>query len=145
MDESKHLGRREFTVQSALAILSGVAITVSACDGNAGNPTSPSTMPGDESGSLSTMPGDAGDESGSPSAMPEDVSGLVGTNHGHVATIMQAQLTAGGAISLDIRGGADHPHTVELTAKQVQQIGEGARVSVESSVERVHRHTVTFN
>ena len=46
MDESKYLGRREFTVQSALAILSGVAITVSACDGNAGNPTSPSTMPG---------------------------------------------------------------------------------------------------
>ena len=47
MDDVKDLSRREFTVRSALAILGGVAITVSACSGDDGSPISPSTMPGD--------------------------------------------------------------------------------------------------
>ncbi len=129
MDDVKDLSRREFTVRSALAILGGVAITVSACS-DSGSPVSPSSMSGGGSGS---------------SGAPGGATGLVSANHGHAATITQAQLTAAGMISLDIRGGADHPHTVELTAEQIQQIGTGARVSMESSVDRAHRHTVTFN
>ena len=139
MNDSRTLGRREFTLQSALAVLGGVAITVSACS-DGGSPVSPSSMSGGGSGP-SAMPG-AG---GGPSGASEDVTGLVSVNHGHAATITQAQLTAAGMISLDIRGGADHPHTVELTAEQIQQIGAGTRVSMESSVDRAHRHTVTFN
>ena len=58
-----------------------------------------------------------------------------------------AQLTAADTISLDIQGTATHPHTVELTANEVQQIDDGARVSKDSSVGDfdAHRHTVTFN
>ena len=130
MDDVKDLSRREFTVRSALAILGGVAITVSACSGDDGSPISPSTMRGNGNG---------------PSPETGSASGLVSANHGHTATITEAQLTARGMLSLDIRGGADHAHTVELTTAQVQQIADGARVSMDSSVDRVHRHTVTFN
>jgi hypothetical protein len=69
----------------------------------------------------------------------------VSANHGHVATVTGAQITAGGSVLLDIRGSADHPHTLSLTAAEVAQIGAGARVSKASSTDASHDHTVTFN
>lgn len=42
MQERKTLGRREFTAASALAVLSGVAITITGCGGS-GSPSSPAT------------------------------------------------------------------------------------------------------
>ena len=116
------LDRREFTLQLVLAVLSGATITVaSACggDGYGGNPPSPS-----------------------PSG---DISGTVTANHGHQATITGGQLSAGNSVTLDIRGGADHPHTVELTAGQVMQIAARQRVSVQSTTDVAHAHTVVFN
>jgi hypothetical protein len=62
-----------------------------------------------------------------------------------VATVTAAQITAAGAVSLDIRGQADHPHTVSLTAAEVTQIGAGTRVSKNSTTDFSHDHTVTFN
>ncbi len=45
MQERKTLGRREFTAASALAALSGVAITITGCGGGGSNsqPSSPTT------------------------------------------------------------------------------------------------------
>jgi hypothetical protein len=62
-----------------------------------------------------------------------------------VARITSAQLTAGGAVSLDISGSAGHPHTVQLSASDVMAIAEGTRVSTTSSNELAHDHVVTFN
>jgi len=42
-------------------------------------------------------------------------------------------------------GNATHPHTVSLTASQVQQIGARQQVAVTSTTEAGHDHTVTFN
>jgi hypothetical protein len=119
------LDRREFTLQFALAVLSGATITVSsACGGGGGgNPNTPSPNPGGGSGT----------------------SASVSANHGHVATITSAQLSAGNEVTLDIRGSANHPHTVVLTSAQVMQIAARQRVSVESSNDDAHTHTVTFN
>ena len=115
------LDRREFTLQFVLAVLSGATITVtSACGGNPGGPS----------------PGPGGGN---------NIAGTVTANHGHVAQITEAQLTAGNAVSLSIRGNADHPHTVQLTAAQVMQIAQRQRVSVESSNDAAHAHTVIFN
>ena len=114
--------RRAFTLQSVLALLSGVTITVTACGGG-DSPTSPG--PGQTSGN--------------------GVSGSVSANHGHSAVITGAQLSAGNVVTLDIRGTATHPHTVELTVGEVQQIAARQRVVKESSTDDGHRHTVTFN
>jgi hypothetical protein len=116
------ISRREFTVESVLALLAGVTITVSGCGGD--DDPSPSTPTPTTSG---------------------DFTGSISANHGHTATVSAAQVTAGGAVSLDIRGSATHPHTVALTADEVRMIGARTRVSKTSSSDDGHNHTVTFN
>jgi hypothetical protein len=118
MQETKTLDRRTFTLESALAILSGVAITISGCGGSSYDST-PTPAAGDKVGSISA-------------------------NHGHTAVIVAAQLAAGGAISLDIRGSADHTHTVALTGADITAIAANQRVS-QVSTSTDHSHTVTFN
>lgn len=117
--------RRQFALQSILAMLAGVTITVSGCGGD-DSPTSPSPPGGNGRG------------------------GAVAANHGHTATVTSAQLTAGNAVVLNIRGSATHPHTVELSAAEVGQIGAGQRVTKASSTDDSsdagrHNHEVTFN
>jgi hypothetical protein len=124
MNEDRTWGRREFTLAAALAALSGATITISACGG--GSPSSPSPSP-----------------SASPSS--GDKVGVIAANHGHSAVIRSAQLTSGGALSLDITGTSDHPHTVALTADQIAAIAANQRVSKESTTNDGHSHTVTFN
>src|SRR5918992_196259 len=89
--ENDLITRREFTVEAVMALLAGVTITVSGCGGSdsPGAPTSPT-----------------------PTASA-DVTGTISANHGHVATVTSAQITAAGMISLPIQGQATHPHTVE--------------------------------
>ncbi len=128
MKDSKTLDRREFTVASAMAVLSGVAITISSCGGSSSgsSPTTPSTpapppAPGDEVGTVSVSAG-----------------------HSHTAVITAAELTAGGALSLTITG-SGHTHTVELTADDIVAIAGGQTVARGSSSTEAHTHTVTFN
>lgn len=128
MAEQSNISRREFTVAAALAALSGVAITITACGGGSDSPSSPSTPPPTAGG------GGSGDK-----------SGAISSNHGHTATITAAQLTAAAEVALDIRGASDHPHTVALSAAEVASIAGGQRISKESSTDAAHSHTVTFN
>jgi len=122
LDDSRSITRREFTLEWALAMLAGVAITVSGCGSD--SPSSPTTVGGSGSG---------------------NVSGDISANHGHIATVTAAEITAAGALSLNIMGNATHPHTVTLSASQVQQIGARQRVAVTSTTDESHAHTVTFN
>lgn len=118
--------RREFTSETVLLLLSGVVVTVSACDSRtAGAP-------------LGLGPSGPGGGAGAQ-------SGSVSANHGHVATITNAQLAGGNAVSLNIRGNADHTHTVQLTVQEVMQIAGGQQVTKTSSTESGHNHVVTFN
>ena len=57
---------------------------------------------------------------------------------------------AGNAVTLNIRGTATHPRTVELSAAEVSEIAAGQRVSKVSSTDDSpdadrHNHVVTFN
>jgi hypothetical protein len=122
MSNEQSLTRREFTLEAALAILAGVTITISGCGSD--SPASPSP---------------------SPSPSPGDRTGTISANHGHSATVAAAQLTAGNAISLDIRGQATHPHTVAITQAELGQIAANQRVSKDSTSNDGHSHTVTFN
>ena len=121
MSESPKFSRREFTVQSALAVLAGTTITVTGCGGDP--PMGPTSAGGVTTNTL----------------------GIVSANHGHTAMITSAQLTAGNALSLNIRGTASHSHSLELTMAELQLIAAGTRLLKESSTNESHSHTVTFN
>lgn len=116
------LDRREFALRSIMAMLSGVVITISGCGGGSSSPTQPNPQP----------------SSG-------DKTGTISANHGHIATITAARLSAGGELTLDLRGDADHPHSLQLTAAEVASIAAGTRVGKASSEDASHTHTVTFN
>jgi hypothetical protein len=118
MSDENLLTRREFTLESALAILSAATITITGC--------------GD----------DDGPDSG-PSGQGE--VGAISANHGHTVTITSAQLTAGSALTATLTTGNGHTHTIDLTAAQVASIGQNQQVSVVSTTDGGHNHTVTFN
>ena len=122
------IGRREFTEQSLLLLLSGVTVTISACGSDSPAPSPISTT-------TTTTPG----------STQTDVTGVVSANHGHIATITAAQITAANAVSLNIQGQATHAHTVNLTAAQIGQVAQKQQVAVPSSTDSGHSHTVTFN
>ena len=124
----RDFSRREFTAASVMALLAGVTVTLSGCGGGS-NPGSPNPNP---------TPTPAPPASG-------DKVGAVSANHGHAAIVTAAQITAAGAVSIDMRSMADHTHTLVLTAAEVQQIGAGTRLAKTSTTELSHDHTVTFN
>jgi hypothetical protein len=118
----REVTRREFTVDSIMALFAGVAITVTtaACGGD-----------------------------DNPSAPDGSRSGVVEANHGHSAVVTAAQITAGNSVTLTLAG-SDHTHTVDLTGAEVVQIGNGTRVTKQSSNDAsgsfgAHAHAVTFN
>ncbi len=109
--------RREFTLKSALSILSGVVITVSGCgDDPPGNPT------------------------------PSDISGSVSANHAqpHVVTVTGAQITAGMAVMLTLAQTPTHTHTVELTSGELGSLKNRQAVTKTSTFDNSHAHDVTF-
>jgi len=121
MSDDNLLTRREFTVESALAMLAGVTITISGC-GDDDNPTANPTPPADKNATVST---DAG--------------------HTHAAVVTGAQLAAGNAITVTLTGATTHTHTVALSQAELTQISANTRVQKTSSNDNAHTHTVTFN
>jgi hypothetical protein len=125
MSDENLLTRREFTVESALAMLAGVTIIISGC-GDDDNPGSNPTPPPATGGK----------------------TGVVGSTNGHTHTgadITAAQLTAGNAISLTLSTVSGHSHTVSLSQSELTQIAANTRVQTNSSTDAGHVHTVTFN
>ncbi len=120
-DDRPLVTRRDFTVESALALLAGVTITISGCGDD------------DDNGSTAPTPPVA------------DVSASISGNHGHTATLSGAQISSGGALTLNIQGTASHPHTVPVTPAQLQTIAARQQVAITSSSDNGHTHVVTFN
>jgi hypothetical protein len=116
LDVSTTLSRREFTLEAALAVLAGCVITVACDDDNPNNPTPPA-----------------------------NINATFSANHGHELTITSAQITAGNALQLTTTGStATHTHTVSLSQANLQTLASRQPVSVESSNDSFHSHTVTF-
>ena len=119
--------RRKVSKGTLMALIAGVVLTVSACDGD--NVSSLTVGPGGGTGGR---------------------TGSISDNHGHVASLTAAELTAGTELTIDIRGSADHSHTITLSGAEVVQIRNNQRVTTTSStitspVSGTHSHTVTFN
>ena len=119
MSDENLLTRREFTLEWALAILAGATITF-ACFG-------------DDDYDPGTGPSGGGE------------TGTISANHGHTVTLSSAQITGGGAVTATLTTGNGHTHTIDLTAAQVVAIGQNQQVSVVSTTNDAHNHTVTFN
>ena len=117
------LTRREFTLDAALAILAGCAITIS--DGCSSS-SSPSPAP-----TPVVTP-------------PSNVNGTVSANHGHTAVITGAAITDGLAISLNIQGTATHPHTLSISQADLAALKNRQTVVSNSSTDNGHSHMVTF-
>jgi hypothetical protein len=115
--------RREFTLEAALAILAGCVISIT------------------ETGCGSSSPTPA------PTPLPTvaDVPGVVSANHGHQITVTAAQITAGtGLVDVDIQGTATHDHKVSVTQANLATLKSRQPVSVTSTTDSGHSHTVTF-
>jgi hypothetical protein len=114
------MDRREFLAKAGLAATwAGIAVRVSAC-------------------------GDEGDGGTQPAAA-DAVGAVTGGGHSHSgAVVTEAELSAGNAVTLTLTG-SGHTHTVQLSAPQVMAIAGGQTVSVTSSMDAGHTHTVTFN
>jgi len=124
-DEATTLSRRHFTLEAAMALLAGCVITISdACSNDNSTPTTPTPA-------------------------PVDINGAISANHGHVAVVTGAQITAGGAITLNIQGTAVHSHTLSVSQADLQTLKNRQPVSRDSSNDvsaafGPHLHTVTF-
>jgi hypothetical protein len=119
--------RREFTLEAALALLAGCVITISDACGDSKSTTNPSPAP----------------------PAPTDITGTVSANHGHVAVVTAAQITAANAVALSIQGTAAHNHTLSLSQADLQTLKNRQPVSKDSSSDvsatfGLHLHTVTF-
>lgn len=114
--------RREFTLDAALAVLAGCAITISdACGKSTTEPTS----------------------------TPTDVTAAISSNHNHSGVITSAQITSGTAFTLNIQGTAAHPHTVSITQADLTALKNRQSITRESSTDLSntfgnHSHQVTF-
>jgi len=68
---------------------------------------------------------------------------MIASNHGHVLTISAADLMAGIEKTYDIRGASAHPHTVTITAAMFAMLKQARTLSVVSSTDANHTHSVT--
>lgn len=132
-DAGIDLDRRRISVAAALALLGGATITIGGCGGGGGT-SGPSAAPAPPA----TPP---------PATPPPATAELTGqvSEPEHRAVITAAELAAGGALTLDIRGTATHTHTVSLTADEVKAIARGEHVQEASTLEFQHYHIVKFN
>jgi hypothetical protein len=87
--------------------------------------------------------GDDGETPTSPSVA--DVSGSIFNNHGHVAVVTGDQIRAGRPVTLNLRGTADHGHSLALSDDDLMRLRNNQRVERDSTPENNHTHRVTFN
>jgi hypothetical protein len=117
------ISRRVFTLEAALGILGACVITIAedACSSSSPTPTTPT-------------------------APPADVNGVVANNHAtpHIAIITGAQITAGGAVALNIQGQATHNHTLSITQGDLANLKNRIAITETSSTDSGHSHAVTF-
>lgn len=127
--EGRVLDRREFSRESLLLLFGGLSITVTGCSGGGSSP-------------MAATPTAAGQ----PASGIADVRGTVAGNHGHVALLTGMQISAAGAVSITIRGAADHDHQLALSAAEVARLRDGQAVAVRSAAGTDgHDHMVTFS
>lgn len=71
-------------------------------------------------------------------------SNTIAGNHGHLFSVAIADLSSTSSKTYDIRGSADHTHTVTLSAADLAKLKTGASVTVATSETASHTHSVSL-
>lgn len=69
----------------------------------------------------------------------------ISSNHGHTLAIPKADLDSTVAKTYNIQGSANHNHQVTFSPEQLAQLKAGQAVSITSTVDSSHSHSVTEN
>ena len=89
---------------------------------------------------------DDSSSSGDPECSTDgDYNWKISGNHGHTVDLTTAQVNADTPVTLELTLGNGHMHTVDLAATDLAAVGDGDAVSMTSSTDTGHSHTVTFN
>ena len=67
----------------------------------------------------------------------------IGSNHGHSLTVSTADVQAGAAKTYSIQGTSGHDHNVTLSAADFTQLQSNNTVTVSSTNDDGHTHSVT--
>ena len=124
MNNDQQLTRQQLTRQQFLRLAAGgsVVLLLQACGG------------GDDNNGAGGTPG------GNCNVNAATIS----NNHGHAIVIAAVDLDSAVDISYNIQGTATHAHTVVLTAANLKSLKAGQSVSVTSSTDASHSHTVSM-
>ena len=86
--------------------------------------------------------GSAGPDAATSCAMNGTAS-TIGANHGHVLVVSKTDVAAGQDVTYHIMGGANHDHTVLITAAMFQTLQGNHGVMTTSSTDDQHSHPIT--
>jgi hypothetical protein len=67
----------------------------------------------------------------------------ISANHGHQLTVSKEDVAAGVSKTYNIKGKADHSHTVTLTASDFASLAENMQIIETSTVSVSHSHGIT--
>jgi hypothetical protein len=125
------LDRKEF-LQTALSVvgLGFVASRFVGCGGSDG--------PAGTTGAAGT-----GNASGGNACEQHVPSETISANHGHVLTVTQGDVAVGTLKIYDIQGTATHDHMVTLSPGSFSTLEAGQTVTLTSTTNAGHSHTVT--
>ena len=120
--------------------VAGAAVVV-ACSSNS---SSGGTDPMNPDASLPPPDGGPAPDAGhAASCTKNGTVSTIGANHGHVLVVSKADVAAGTAKTYDIRGAATHTHSVTVTAAIFAQLKGNTTVTMASSLDAGHAHSIT--
>lgn len=126
------LTRKQF-LRSALGIgAAALGLQVLSACGGSSSPTEPDAAAGSGSGSGSNLA----------SCEQNGTNATIGANHGHTLMVTSADVTAGADKTYNIRGTADHTHTVTITAAMFQMLQQNHAITTTSSTDALHDHSI---
>lgn len=74
----------------------------------------------------------------------DETTASIGANHGHVLVVAIADIAAGVDKTYEIQGSSPHPHSVTVTGPQFTMLAQGATLSLTSTNNSGHSHSVTL-
>lgn len=66
----------------------------------------------------------------------------IGSNHGHTLVVSKVDVSSGNDKTYNIQGTSNHPHTVDLTSDHFAQLKSNQTITVTSSNDDAHTHSV---
>ncbi len=88
-------------------------------------------------------PDDNPNNGGASNCVDNGTLSSISANHGHTLTVPVADVQAGSAKSYSIQGTSAHDHMVTLTAANFSSLQSNTSISVESTNDDGHTHSVT--